>query len=58
MYDIVKSIIGHTWQTGSNVPGDQQYIYYIVSVVIVVLLVLLFDSFMTFFRSLTMSNRK
>ena len=51
MYDIISSIIDHSWSTGSN---EQQYVYYI-SGAIICLLVVVFvdvikDIFSGFFR--------
>lgn len=41
MYDLIESLISHTWQ--SNYTSDQQYIYYITGTVIVLLVVMVFD---------------
>lgn len=43
MYEIIKSIIDHSWVAGTTSTGDQQYIYYICGAVIVVLLVVFVD---------------
>lgn len=52
MYDIISSIIDHSWVTTSQ--GDQQYIYMICAVVIVVMAACTFDLiyriFMHFWR--------
>lgn len=40
MYDIIESIIGHTWTTGSS---DQQYIYYICGATIILMLCVVID---------------
>lgn len=50
MYDIIKQIIGHTWQTGSGAPGDQQTVYYICGVLIAVLTAVLVDLVYRTFR--------
>lgn len=34
MYEIIETIIGHTWQ--SNYTSDQQYIYYIAGALIII----------------------
>lgn len=47
MYDIIKQIIDHVWQTSSN---DQQYIYYICSVLIPVFTVVFIDLVYRVFR--------
>lgn len=41
MYDIIESIIGHTWQ--SNYTGDQQYIYYACIALIIIFAVVFLD---------------
>lgn len=41
MYDVIESIIGHSWV--SNYGGDQQYIYNIVGAVIALLVVVIVD---------------
>ena len=43
MYDIIKNLINHTWQ--SNYTSDQQYIYYIAGTVIILFVVWVFDIF-------------
>lgn len=40
MYDLIETIIGHNWVTGSS---DQQYIYYIVGALIIILTVVFVD---------------
>lgn len=35
MYELIRSIIDHTWQT-SGATGDQQYIYYICGSLIII----------------------
>ena len=51
MYDIIESIIGHAWTTGSS---EQQYIYYVCCSLIplfsVVFIDLIKDIFSGFFR--------
>lgn len=41
MYDIIRNLINHTWQ--SNYTSDQQYIYYIAGTVIILFVVWVFD---------------
>lgn len=43
MYDIIKNLINHAWQ--SNYTSDQQYIYYIAGTVIILFVVWVFDIF-------------
>ena len=43
MYDIIRNLINHTWQ--SNYTNDQQYIYYIDGTVIILFVVWVFDIF-------------
>lgn len=49
MYDVIRSIIDHTWQT-NGATGDQSYIYYISGVVICVLLAVFIDLIYRVFR--------
>lgn len=48
MYDIISSIIDHTWTTGSS---DQQYIMYVCSVMIPLISVVIVDTFRMVFRA-------
>ena len=41
MYDVIREIINHTWQ--SNYASDQQYIYYIAGTLIVIFSVVIID---------------
>lgn len=41
MYDLVTSLIGHVWDTGSYSNTEQQYVYCICGALIIVVLVLL-----------------
>lgn len=50
MYDIVKQIISHSWDTGSYSSSEQQYIYYICGVLIIVLTVVFIDLIYRVFR--------
>lgn len=50
MYDLIKSIINHTWQTNST--GDQQYIYYICGCVIIILTCVFIDMVYKIIRSI------
>lgn len=49
MYQLISSLIGHSWTTSA---GEQQYIYYIAGAVIVVLLVTIIDLVYRLFRSI------
>lgn len=49
MYDIISSIINHTWQ--SNYAGDQQYIYNTAMALICILTVAFIDAVRSGFRS-------
>lgn len=51
MYDIVNSIIDHTYAT--NYSGEQQYIYYICGALIVLFAVIFIDIIRDIFRSFT-----
>lgn len=48
MYDLIDSIIGHSWMTGSS---DQQYIYYICGALIILLTCVFTDMVYRVFRS-------
>lgn len=50
MYDVIKNIIGHSWNIQST--SDQQYIYYIAGALIIVLTCFFLDTFIRFFRGL------
>lgn len=50
MYDVIQTIIGHTWTTGSS---DQQYIYYIAGALICLFSVVFIDMIRDIFRSFT-----
>lgn len=41
MFDIIRDIIGHTWETSTT--GDQQIIYYICGALICVVTACIFD---------------
>lgn len=49
MYNVISSIINHSWITQNA--GDQQYIYYIAGAVIVVLTVVIVDLVYRVFRN-------
>ena len=40
MYDLISSIIDHSWSTGSS---EQQYIYYICGALIVIMFMVITD---------------
>lgn len=46
MYDLISSIINHTWLTQNA--GEQQYVYYISGAVILLTVVFLFDLMKSF----------
>lgn len=50
MYDIISSIIDHSWSTGSS---EQQYIYYICGTLICLFSVVFIDMIRDIFRSFT-----
>ena len=50
MYDLIKNIISHTWDTGSYSSSEQQIIYYICGALIVVFASLVFDLIYRLFR--------
>lgn len=50
MYDLIKSIIDHTWVTNNT--ADQQYIYYICGCVIIILTVVFIDMVYRIIRSI------
>lgn len=52
MYNLISALIAHTWQTGTNASGEQQYIYYICGSVIVILVVVFIDLVYRLFRSI------
>ena len=41
MYEIIRSIIDHSWVTQGS--GDQQYIYYIAGALIIILTIIFID---------------
>lgn len=48
MYDIVETIIGHSWE--SNYTSDQQYIYYICGALIILFSCVFVDLIYRIFR--------
>lgn len=52
MYSVVKGIIDHVWETGSQASGDQQYIYYTCCCLIIILTVVFIDLIYRIFRNL------
>lgn len=50
MYDLIKEIISHTWETNTYSSSEQQYIYYICGVLIIVLTVVFIDLIYRVFR--------
>lgn len=43
MYDLIKSFIDHTWDTGSYSSGEQTYIYVFAGILGIVFVVKLID---------------
>lgn len=50
MYDVVKSIIAHTWDTSSYSSSEQQYIYFVCGSLIIILTVVFIDGIYRVFR--------
>ena len=50
MYDVIKNIIQHSWDTQSYSSSEQQIIYYICGAVIIVLVVVFVDLMYRLFR--------
>lgn len=50
MYDIIKQIIGHTWDSGSYSSSEQQIVYYIAGTCIIIFVVVFVDSMYRVFR--------
>lgn len=50
MYDLIKEIILHTWDTSSYSSSEQQIVYYICGVLIIVLTVVFIDLAYRVFR--------
>lgn len=50
MYDIIKALIDHTYETQYS--GDQQYIYYIAGAMILLFSVVFIDLIYRVFRSI------
>lgn len=53
MYDLIKNLIDHTWQSGTTASGDQQYVYYITGALIIILTVVVIDMIFQIIRSFT-----
>ena len=43
MYDIIKNIVGHNWDTSNYSSSEQQIVYYICGTMIVILTVVFID---------------
>lgn len=52
MYDIIKEIIDHTWNTTTNNSTEQQVIYYIVGALIIILTTVFLDLIYRIFNSI------
>lgn len=50
MYDLIKNIIGHVWDTSNYSSSEQQIIYYVCGCLIVVFSVVMFDLIYRLFR--------
>lgn len=50
MYDVIKEIIAHTWDTSSYSSSEQQYIYYGCICLIIILTVVFVDLIYRIFR--------
>lgn len=50
MYDLVKQIISHTWDTSSYSSSEQQIVYYICGSLIIILSVVFIDMVKDVFR--------
>lgn len=50
MYDVIESIINHTWNTNSYNSTEQQIIYYTCACVIIILTVVFIDLIKELFR--------
>lgn len=47
MFDLIRQIINHTWQTSTT--GDQQIIYYIAGTMIIIFSIMIVDVFRRLF---------
>lgn len=52
MYDVIKSIINHTWVTGSISPGDQTTLYYICGAMVLLLTIVSVDVIRSIFSGI------
>lgn len=50
MYDLIKQIISHTWDTSNYSSSEQQFIYYICGSLIIILTVVFIDMIKDVFR--------
>lgn len=50
MYDVIKAIISHTWDTSNYSSSEQQYIYYTCCCLIIILTVVFVDVMYRVFR--------
>lgn len=51
MYDNIKDILDHTWQTTTNNSTEQQIIYYICGALVIILVVTFIDLLYRVFRN-------
>ena len=50
MFDVVRAIIDHVWESGNTTSGDQQYIYFTCACLIIILTVVFIDGIYRVFR--------
>lgn len=50
MYDLIKNIIAHTWETNSYSSTEQQTLYYICGALIIIFTVVFIDLLYRIFR--------
>lgn len=50
MYDLIKQIISHTWDTNNYSSSEQQIVYYICGSLIIILTVVFIDMVKDVFR--------
>lgn len=51
MYDNIKDILDHTWQTTTNNSTEQQVIYYVCGALVIILVVTFIDLLYRVFRN-------
>ena len=58
MYDIIKSIIEHSWDTSNYSSSEQQVIYYICGALIIILTTVFIDLVYRVFSNFWRTSRK